>query len=57
MENCKATSTPIEVRLKLSAKTDSELANQSIYRQLVGKLMSYSHKAGIEFCSQLSPDL
>ena len=43
MEDCKISSTPMEKGLKLLAKTDSKAVNESLYRQLVGSLISYSH--------------
>jgi hypothetical protein len=39
MTNCKISPTPIEKGLKLSAKTDSKVVNESIYVQLVGSLI------------------
>jgi len=39
MADCKSSSTPMEKGLKLSAKTDSKVVNELVYRQLVGNLI------------------
>ena len=36
MIDCKILSTPMEKGLKLSAKSDSKIVNESVYKQLVG---------------------
>ena len=39
MEDCKISSTPMEKGMKLSAKTNSKVVSESLYRQLVGILI------------------
>ena len=39
MNDCKITTMLMEAALKLSAKSDSKLANESTYRQLMGSLI------------------
>jgi hypothetical protein len=43
MADCKISSTPMEKGLKLSAKTNSKVVNESVYRKLVGSLIDLIH--------------